>query len=96
MKDEKINEIFSNHYPRYQYSIFLKNGKDEQMVIRADSFEELVESKKNIDKILEKREPAQSSSQKCSMCGKDMVKRDGKYGAFWGCSGYPDCTNIVR
>ncbi|MFO8110570.1 MAG: reverse transcriptase-like protein [Thermoplasmata archaeon] len=31
----------------------------------------------------------------CSECGKEMVVRDGKYGKFWGCTGYPKCTNTT-
>lgn len=27
----------------------------------------------------------------CQKCGSDLVKRKGKYGAFLGCSTYPDC-----
>lgn len=27
----------------------------------------------------------------CPRCGKKLVLRDGKYGRFYGCSGYPDC-----
>ncbi len=50
-------------YPKFQYSVFLKNGRDEQLVIRADDFEELAEAKKDIDKIMGKREekPVQTS-----------------------------------
>ena len=29
--------------------------------------------------------------QKCPKCGQYLVKRSGKYGAFLGCSGYPNC-----
>ncbi len=29
----------------------------------------------------------------CSKCGKEMVPREGKYGKFWGCKGYPGCKN---
>lgn len=28
----------------------------------------------------------------CPVCGKRLVSRNGKYGAFLGCSGYPKCT----
>ena len=28
---------------------------------------------------------------KCPKCGQYLVKRNGKYGAFLGCSGYPGC-----
>lgn len=28
---------------------------------------------------------------KCPKCGNILKKRDGKFGEFWGCTGYPDC-----
>src|SRR5260370_14848087 len=31
------------------------------------------------------------SGEMCPRCGKPLVSRYGKRGAFWGCSGYPDC-----
>lgn len=27
----------------------------------------------------------------CPKCGQVMKKRNGKFGEFWGCAGYPDC-----
>ena len=27
----------------------------------------------------------------CPRCGKQLVLRNGRYGQFWGCSGYPSC-----
>jgi len=30
----------------------------------------------------------------CEICGRPMVVKNGKYGAFVACSGYPDCKNI--
>lgn len=32
----------------------------------------------------------------CPECGKPMRKRKSKHGAFWGCTGYPDCTATVQ
>lgn len=29
----------------------------------------------------------------CDLCGKPMVRRNGKRGAFMACTGYPDCRN---
>ncbi len=29
----------------------------------------------------------------CPECGEEMVLREGKYGKFWGCSGYPECKH---
>ena len=36
---------------------------------------------------------------KCPKCYRNLVNRKGKYGLFWGCTGYPDCDytrNIKR
>lgn len=32
----------------------------------------------------------------CPKCGKPLVKRRGRYGFFYGCSGFPDCNYIER
>ncbi|MBA3943436.1 MAG: type I DNA topoisomerase [Herpetosiphonaceae bacterium] len=32
----------------------------------------------------------------CDKCGKPMVQKKGRYGMFLGCSGYPECNNIVN
>jgi DNA polymerase III epsilon subunit family exonuclease len=31
--------------------------------------------------------------KKCPQCGKIMKKRNGIYGEFWGCSGFPNCRH---
>lgn len=30
----------------------------------------------------------------CPKCGKPMAEKNGKFGKFYGCSNYPDCTGI--
>jgi len=32
----------------------------------------------------------------CEKCGAKMVKKRGRFGSFWGCSGYPACDHIVK
>lgn len=34
-------------------------------------------------------------NESCEQCGRPMQVRWGKYGKFLGCSGYPECTNIL-
>lgn len=34
--------------------------------------------------------------QKCPICQKDMKLRHGRFGAFLGCTGYPECKGIVN
>jgi DNA topoisomerase-1 len=32
----------------------------------------------------------------CELCGKDMTLKRGRFGAFYGCTGYPECKNIRK
>src|SRR5262245_1877459 len=31
----------------------------------------------------------------CPSCGRKMIERRGRFGFFFGCSGYPECKTIV-
>ena len=37
--------------------------------------------------------PDETSDRICEKCGKSMLIKQGKYGTFYACSGYPDCKN---
>jgi len=34
--------------------------------------------------------------KRCPECGEEMVVREGEYGKFWGCTGYPDCDHTEK
>jgi DNA topoisomerase-1 len=36
------------------------------------------------------------TEEKCDNCGKPMLLREGRYGPFLGCSGYPKCKTIRK
>lgn len=40
------------------------------------------------------REAPEESDETCEKCGKPMVYRNGRYGRFLACSGYPACRHI--
>lgn len=40
------------------------------------------------------REEAGESGETCEKCGKPMVFKQGRYGKFLACSGYPACRNV--
>jgi DNA topoisomerase-1 len=42
----------------------------------------------------EKKLIEEFSDEVCDKCGKPMVVKRGRFGAFLGCSGYPECKNI--
>ena len=33
---------------------------------------------------------------KCPKCGGELIKRNGKYGEFWGCSNFPKCRFVKK
>ena len=41
-------------YPMYQYSVFLDKGRNEQLVLRAHTYEELMAGRQNISQVLQK------------------------------------------
>lgn len=52
---------------------------------------------KNINEVEEKIErvkiPDEVTDIKCELCGRNMVIKQGRYGKFLACSGYPECKN---
>jgi DNA topoisomerase-1 len=32
----------------------------------------------------------------CELCGREMVLKKGRFGSFYGCTGYPECKNIRK
>jgi DNA topoisomerase-1 len=40
------------------------------------------------------REQAQEAGEQCEKCGKPMIYKQGKFGRFLACSGYPECHHI--
>src|SRR2546423_2393264 len=39
---------------------------------------------------------AEEEIEACELCGKAMQLKRGRFGPFYGCSGYPECKNIRR
>ncbi|GAC1384718.1 MAG: type I DNA topoisomerase [Herpetosiphon sp.] len=38
----------------------------------------------------------QVTDHTCEKCGKPMAQKKGRFGPFLGCTGYPECSNIVK
>lgn len=79
----------SKGYPKYQYSVFLKNGRDQQFVVRADTHTELQVAITNLLTVIKTVEslhevsPAISHEMRkdfCEMHQKEMKERTTKNG----------------
>ena len=50
-----------------------------------------------VDTILEVKMETKEDAVMCELCGKALIRHaKGKYGPWWGCSGYPDCQAIYK
>ncbi len=41
-------------------------------------------------------QPSAENAEICDKCGRPMVVKNGRYGNFWACTGYPECKNIKK
>ena len=42
-------------------------------------------------KLIKNRSQKEVITRKCPTCGRELVERNGKYGMFFGCKGFPEC-----
>ena len=51
----------------------------------------------NEEVVVKKKPKVKKTGVTCPKCKKsEMVERTGKYGKFYGCSGFPECRNIMK
>ena len=74
-------ELDSIAESKHDISNFLSS--QEKIIIKLLDFAKKANIKTNKDAVL------------CPNCGKPMIRRKGKRGYFWGCSGYPNCHVIL-
>ena len=55
---------------------------------------------RDLNKLLEQAKKVEiifsKNAVKCPNCGKIMIRRKGKNGYFWGCSGFPECKTTAK
>ncbi len=45
--------------------------------------------------VCKKHLPKEAKEIGCPECGFNMAVKEGKYGYFWGCEGYPSCEKTL-
>jgi len=88
MKDvhRRVRELIE-YFERKNISVKVKHV-DRENNVEADELSQLALE----DHFLAKKLNG-DDKKVCPECGEDMVVREGEYGKFWGCSGYPDCDH---
>lgn len=57
---------------------------------------EVAKRKSNGETAGEGEEEGAEEIPACELCGKDMALKKGRFGPFYGCTGYPECRNIRK
>lgn len=78
------------------YKVIYLNDKDVQVVhdiLTGNNVRELVNNRQHVKNLqaTEKEVKDTIESGICPKCGGQLIKHNGKYGTFYGCSNYPKC-----
>jgi DNA topoisomerase-1 len=101
-----VNDLLVKHFPRIldvQFTAYVEEELDDIAEGERNWVEVLKEfygpfeealgaAEQQMERV--KREPV-VTDQVCPKCGKPMLLRQGRFGEFLGCSGYPECKTIV-
>lgn len=60
------------------------------------STREIGQKTKSGDESSENSENSETEIPPCENCGKAMTLKKGRFGSFYGCTGYPECKNIRK
>jgi DNA topoisomerase-1 len=93
-KDDLTSETLDEACPECGKALAIKLGKRGKFVA-CTGFKEGCKYTRNLETgtAEEKAEPV-VSEEKCDKCGQPMLVKDGRYGKYLACSGYPACKNI--
>ena len=101
---EVVNDIMVKHFENIvdiTFTAGMENKLDEISEGNIDYIEMLHEFydpfKKNLEEVQDKIERVKLKEEVtdviCEFCGKNMVIKQGRYGKFLACPGYPECKN---
>lgn len=80
--------------------IYLSDTDTQKVLSILDAFNirVIVENKEHVQNIHKEQQRVQNiiNSGICPKCGGTLIKRNGKYGEFYGCSNYPKCRFIAK
>ncbi|MFV0424940.1 MAG: type I DNA topoisomerase [Bacilli bacterium] len=102
LETNKALEDFFSTIINIKYTADMENQLDLIAVHEADKVQLLNDFYKTFDELItyatenmKKKEP-EMIGEKCPECGKELVKRNGRYGEFIACSGFPECKYVRK
>ena len=101
---EKVTELLLDHFEQYMDYDFtakmelsldkIEDAKQKWDKMISGFYEKFSKTLKKAQTDLQKVEI--KSGENCPNCGKPMLMKGGRFGPFFGCSGYPDCKTVIN
>jgi len=100
-----VNDLLVKHFPNIVDLSFtaqmeenfdaIARGEKQWQPVIADFYHPFKENLKIKEKEIAQKEkiPDEPTDEVCEKCGKPMVIKNGRFGKFMACSGYPECKN---
>ncbi|MCC6417462.1 MAG: type I DNA topoisomerase [Gemmataceae bacterium] len=96
----KVTDLLVSHFPKVmdlKFTSHMEEELDEVESGKCKRNDVLNEFYDPFTKDLEAaRDKLNEGAEKCPKCGKPLQERFGKFGKFFGCSGYPECNYIKK
>ncbi|MHB1842498.1 MAG: type I DNA topoisomerase [Sulfobacillus sp.] len=101
---EVVVDLLAAHFPEVVDPAFtadlerrldrIEDGKQVWQDVVGSFYEDFSARLKTADKDMARvKMPVEPTDQICELCGKPMVIRQGRFGPFLSCSGFPECKN---
>ncbi|MBU0687805.1 MAG: type I DNA topoisomerase [Candidatus Margulisbacteria bacterium] len=98
MKKIKKEKMLDEKCPKCGKNLMIRDGRYGEFIACSGfpkcRFTRAIEEKKPEGEAAKGQPAEEKPKEICDKCGKPMVMKRSRYGAFWACSGYPDCKNI--
>jgi DNA topoisomerase-1 len=95
-----VTDILVEHFPQIMDLKFTSHMEEELDEIETRKYQRndvLNEFYEPFSQALKEAEGKMAAdAEKCPQCGKPLEERFSKFGKFFGCSGYPECTYIKK
>ncbi len=72
----------------------IAENKEDYAQMLSEFYTPFIDNLNNVqDKIQKVKLPEEETDIKCELCGRNMVIKQGRFGKFLACPGYPECKN---
>ena len=96
-----VDDLLSEHFPEIvdvdftarmekEFDLIAQDNKDWRSVIK-DFYKPFNRNLEDKYKTVDKKDLTEKTDRICPECGKPIIIRMGRYGKFYGCSGFPEC-----